>query len=59
MPLFRFRRAVAMRSVHRRAWHVLFVLLLAYLFPIAAEKRSWRVVVGAVLIVLGVVLLSR
>jgi uncharacterized membrane protein len=37
----------------------LFVLLLAYLFPIAAEKFSWRVAVGAVLIVLGVVLLSR
>ena len=37
----------------------LFVLLLAYLFPIAAEKRSWRVAVGAVMIVLGVVLLSR
>jgi uncharacterized membrane protein len=37
----------------------LFVLVLAYLFPIAAEKRSWRVVVGAVMIVLGVMLLSR
>jgi uncharacterized membrane protein len=37
----------------------LFVLLLAYLFPIAAEKFSWRVAAGAVLIVLGVVLLSR
>jgi uncharacterized membrane protein len=37
----------------------LFVLLLAYLFPIAAEKRSWRVAVGAMMIVLGVVLLSR
>jgi uncharacterized membrane protein len=37
----------------------LFVLLLAYLFPIAAEKISWRVVAGAVLIVLGVALLSR
>ena len=36
----------------------LFVLLLAYLFPSAAEKLSWRVVGGAVLIVLGVVLLS-
>ena len=33
--------------------------LLAYLFPSAAEKLSWRVVVGAVLIVLGVVFLSR
>jgi len=37
----------------------LFVLLLAYLFPSAAAKLSWRVVMGAVLIVLGVVLLSR
>jgi uncharacterized membrane protein len=37
----------------------LFVLLLAYLFPTAAEKLSWRVVVGSALIVLGVVLLSR
>ena len=37
----------------------LFVLLLAYLFPSAAAKLSWRVVIGAVLIVLGVVLLSR
>ena len=37
----------------------LFVLLLAYLFPIAAEKLSWRVVLGSALIVLGVVLLSR
>ena len=37
----------------------LFVLLLAYLFPSAAERLSWRVVLGAVLIVLGVVLLSR
>jgi uncharacterized membrane protein len=37
----------------------LFVLLLAYLFPITAEKLSRRVVVGAVLIVLGVALLSR
>jgi drug/metabolite transporter, DME family len=37
----------------------LFVLLLAYLFPSAAEKLSWRVVGGSVLIVLGVVLLSR
>src|SRR5713101_7016798 len=36
----------------------LFVLLLAYLFASAAEKLSWRVVGGAVLIVLGVVLLS-
>lgn len=37
----------------------LFVLLLAYLFPSAADGLRWRVVVGAVLIVLGVVLLSR
>ena len=37
----------------------LFVLLLAYLFPTATEKLSWRVVLGAVLIVLGVMLLSR
>src|SRR5215471_8714299 len=37
----------------------LFVLLLAYLFPSQAEKLSWRVVMGAVLIVAGVVLLSR
>jgi drug/metabolite transporter, DME family len=37
----------------------LFVLLLAYFFPSHAEKLSWRVVVGAVLIVLGVVMLSR
>ena len=36
----------------------LFVLLLAYLFTSAAEKLTWRVVVGAVLIVLGVVLIS-
>src|SRR5206468_2226949 len=37
----------------------LFVLLLAYFFPSRAEKLTWRVVVGAVLIVLGVVMLSR
>ncbi len=37
----------------------LFVLLLAYLFPTAHGRINWRVVVGAVLIVLGVVLLSR
>jgi len=36
----------------------LFALVLAYLFPSAAAKLSWRVVGGAVLIVLGVVLLS-
>jgi uncharacterized membrane protein len=35
------------------------VLLLAYFFPSHAEKLTWRVVVGAVLIVLGVVMLSR
>ncbi|HEU4439560.1 MAG TPA: EamA family transporter [Methylomirabilota bacterium] len=37
----------------------LFVLLMAYLFPSEAHRLNWRVVVGAVLIVLGVVLLSR
>jgi transporter family protein len=37
----------------------LFVLLLAYLFPTAAEKLTWRIAVGSALIVLGVVLLSR
>lgn len=37
----------------------LFVLLLAYLFPTATEKLRWRVVLGAVPIVLGVMLLSR
>jgi len=37
----------------------LFVLLLAYLFPTATQKLSWRVVLGAVLIVFGVMLLSR
>src|SRR5947199_10366350 len=36
----------------------LFVLLLALLFPGAAGKVGWRVVVGAVLIVKGVCLLS-
>ncbi len=36
----------------------LFVLLLAFLFPSAAGRLSWRVVVGAVLIVLGVFLLT-
>ena len=36
----------------------LFVLLLALLFPGAAGKVGWRVVVGAVLIVLGVFLLT-
>jgi len=38
---------------------LLFVLLLAYLFPSAAEKLNWRIVLGAVLIVPGVALLSR
>jgi uncharacterized membrane protein len=37
----------------------LFVLLLAYLFPHQATRLNWRVVAGAVLIVAGVVLLSR
>lgn len=37
----------------------LFVLLIAYLVPSEASRLNWRVVVGAVLIVLGVVLLSR
>jgi len=36
----------------------LFVLLLAFLFPSALQKLSWRVIVGAALIVLGVVLLT-
>jgi len=36
----------------------LFVLVLAFLFPGAAGKLSWRVVMGAVLIVLGVFLLT-
>ncbi len=35
----------------------LFVLALAYLVPSAVEKLGWRVVVGAVLIVVGVFLL--
>lgn len=35
----------------------LFVLLLAYFFPSGVEKLGWRVVLGAVLIVLGVFLL--
>ena len=35
----------------------LFVLLLAYFFPSGVEKLGWRLVVGAVLIVLGVFLL--
>ena len=36
----------------------LFVLLLAYFFPSGLEKLVWRVVAGAVLIVLGVFLLT-
>jgi uncharacterized membrane protein len=36
----------------------LFVLLLAFLFPSDLGKLTWRVVTGAVLIVLGVVLLT-
>jgi drug/metabolite transporter (DMT)-like permease len=36
----------------------LFVLLLAYWFPIGIERLSWRLIVGAVLIVLGVFLLT-
>jgi uncharacterized membrane protein len=36
----------------------LFVLLLALLFPSGARRLTWRVVVGTVLIVLGVVLLT-
>jgi drug/metabolite transporter, DME family len=35
----------------------LFVLLLAFVFPSGVEKLSWRLVVGAVLVVVGVVLL--
>jgi uncharacterized membrane protein len=36
----------------------LFVLLLAYLFPSGMERLGWRVVVGAVLVVVGVFLLT-
>ena len=36
----------------------LFVLFLAYLFPSGAGKLNGRIVLGAVLIVLGVMLLS-
>ena len=36
----------------------LFVLLLAFFFPSGAQRLSWRVVVGAVFIVLGVFLLT-
>jgi uncharacterized membrane protein len=35
----------------------LFVLLLAFVFPSGVEKLSWRLVVGAVLVVVGVFLL--
>jgi len=37
----------------------LFVLGLAYLFPVETGKLNWRVLAGVVLIVLGVALLSR
>jgi uncharacterized membrane protein len=37
----------------------LFVLLIAYLFPSQSNRLNWRVVLGAILIVLGVVLLTR
>lgn len=37
----------------------LFVLLLAFLFPSASSRLTGRVIAGAVLIVLGVVLLTR
>ena len=37
----------------------LFVLLLTFAFPTGAEKLQWRIVIGAVLIVLGVSLLTR
>lgn len=36
----------------------LFVLLLVYLYPSGAERLGWRVVSGAVLVVLGVFLLT-
>jgi len=36
----------------------LFVLLLAFLFPSGVKRLSWRVAIGTVLIVLGVVLLT-
>ena len=36
----------------------LFVLLLAFLFPSGMEKLSWRIIVGAVLIVVGVFFLT-
>ena len=37
----------------------LFVLVIAYLFPSESNRLNWRVIAGATLIVLGVVLLSR
>ena len=37
----------------------LFVLLIAYIFPSESNRLNWRVLLGAVLIVLGVVLLTR
>lgn len=37
----------------------LFVLLIAYLFPSESNRLNWRVILGAMLIVLGVVLLTR
>ena len=36
----------------------LFVLLLVYLVPSGAERLGWRVIAGAVLVVLGVFLLT-
>jgi uncharacterized membrane protein len=36
----------------------LFVLLLAFIFPSALTRLHWRVVLGAALIVLGVMLLT-
>lgn len=37
----------------------LFVLLIAYLFPSESNRLNWRVILGAMLIVLGVVLLTH
>jgi drug/metabolite transporter (DMT)-like permease len=36
----------------------LFVLLLAYWFPSGIERLNWRLITGAVLIVVGVFLLT-
>ena len=36
----------------------LFVLLMTYVFLKGVEKLSWRIVLGAILIVLGVFLLT-